>query len=67
MCNAAPTMRESCVQGCFQVCLKDINVPEAQGFLMNGCAALKSAFACEELLLKPAGPGAPAGGVSILW
>ena len=55
------------LQGAFQVCLKDVKQEGAMAFLAGGCQALKSAFAFEGLLLRPASAGVPAGGQTILW
>ena len=51
-----------------QVCLKVVqSSEEAQSFLADGCHPLKSAFAFDRLLLRPAADGVPAGGQTIMW
>ncbi|KAL3142941.1 hypothetical protein ABBQ38_003227 [Trebouxia sp. C0009 RCD-2024] len=55
-------------EGSFQVCLDKIgDSTEAQSFLAEGCRPLKTAFAFEGLLLRPAAAGVPPGGQTILW
>ena len=55
-------------QGSFQVCLDKIgDSKEAQSFLAEGCRPLKTAFAFDSLLLRPAAAGVPPGGQTILW
>lgn len=56
------------LQGSFQVCLDKIgDSKEAQSFLAEGCRPLKTAFAFDSLLLRPAAAGVPLGGQTILW
>ena len=56
------------LQGSFQVCLDNIgDSKEAQSFLAEGCRPLKTAFAFDSLLLRPAAAGVPPGGQTILW
>ncbi len=42
-------------------------VGEPAPFLADGCGVLRAAFKFDGLLLRPAGPGTPACGTTLVW